>query len=438
MTALLLTVLVGVLIALNGLFVAAEFSLVAVRRGAVEERAQEGDRRARAVMGLLTNLSFVLSAAQFGITATSLVVGFLAEPALSPLLQPALAAIGLGEASAAAVALTVAFLLSTVFQMLLGELAPKNLAIARPEPVALWVAGPMRLFGIVFGPVIRVFDQSAVWVSGRVFGIGSTKELVAGHSLDDLSRIIAASGEEGALSEDQAELLGRAVELGDRRLSSLMVPRPDVVWLSRDEDLEALREAARSTGHSRFPVMGENEDDIVGTVHIKDLLTVPEEERVHTTVGELAASPMIVPESETLRRMLGRFRAARRTLVVVVDEYGGTAGIVTIEDLVEELVGEIEDEFDPRDRDVRALGGGRHAVAGTLHLPEVEQRLGLALPEGDYETLAGFVITQLGRIPSEGDQVRYHGWRLVVTRMDGVRVAELRVEASRSVGEARS
>lgn len=429
MTTGVALVLVAVLIGLNGLFVAAEFSFVASRRGLVEERARAGDRRARIVLRELRNLSFVLSAAQFGITASSLIVGFLAEPALGPLVEPLLERAGLPDASATAVAVTVAFLVSTVVQMVFGELAPKNVAIARPESVALRVGVPMWAFGRLLGPVVRVFDRAAAWVSGRLLGVEMTTELMAGHTLGELSRIISASGAEGALTEEQAELLGRAVELGDRRVSAVMVPRPDVVWLRAGDDLETLRETARATGFSRFPVAGASEDEIVGTVHLKDVLAVAVDDRGTTTVAEIADPPMLVPESESLRRLLTRFRVSRRTFAVVVDEYGGTAGIVTVEDLVEELVGEIEDEFDRHERDVRRLGEGRHAVAGSLRIDELEEALGLVLPEGDYETVAGFVIAALGRIPAEGDETAFAGWRLIVTRMDGVRVAELRVEA---------
>ncbi len=423
--------LLAVLIALNGLFVAAEFSLVAVRRGVIEERAAAGERRARTVLAELRDLSFVLSAAQFGITASSLLLGFVAEDAMRPLVDPVTGALGLPEASATAVAVAVALLSSTVVQMLFGELAPKNLAIARPEAVSLALGAPMRLFQVLFGPIIRVFDWSAEWVSTRFFGIEATDELLEAHSLEELSRIIVASGDEGSLSPEQAELLGRAVELGDRRVGTVMVPRTDVVWLHAADDLETLRVAARRTGHSRFPVSGDSDDEVVGTLHIKEMLRVPAAERDRVTCGQLSSAPMLVPESDSLRRLLSRFRASRRTFAVVVDEYGGTAGIVTVEDLVEELVGEIEDEFDRRPRDIRPSGPGRWVVAGTLRVGDVSQRLGLELPPGDYETVAGFVIDRLGRIPEEGDRVRHGGWVLVVTRMDDVRVAELRLQAPR-------
>jgi CBS domain containing-hemolysin-like protein len=422
---------VVLLIAANGLFVAAEFALVATKRPSVEAAVAAGDRRAKLVLSQLRNLSFVLSAAQFGITATSLVVGFLAEPAISEaIVQPILVAVGMEGTGSRAIGLTIAFLLSTITQMLFGELAPKNLAIARPDPVSRAVAIPMWLFGVVLGPIIRIFDRSAAWLSQRVFRVEHTEELLGGHSLDELARIITASTEEGQLSEHQAELLGRAVEHGNRRAHEVMVPRPDVVFLAAEATPEDLRAASRETGHSRFPVRGESEDDVIGTVHIRDVLDVPPEARATTTLASLVSPVTLVPESFRLRRLINQLRAEHRTFAVVVDEYGGTAGIVTFEDILEELVGEIEDEFDPTGHVIRRVGAGRHLVRGSTRIERVEAQLGIALPEGEYETLAGFVLDQLGHIPELGEEVVYERRTFTVTRREGVRVTEIAVTGS--------
>jgi CBS domain containing-hemolysin-like protein len=424
---------VFVLIAANGFFVAAEFALVAVRRGTIEARAREGDRRAVIALGELDRLSFVLSACQFGITATSLVVGFLAEDAFGAVLLPLLEGLGLGGANITAVAVTLAFVLSTFLQMLLGELAPKNLAIAEAEATSLRVARLIRLFGIVMGPVIRVFDDAAAWVSRVVFRLELQEERIGGHSPDELARIISASREEGSLNEAQGELLQRAVAIGDRRVHEVMVPRPDVRFLTGDDSCEDLRLTSRSTGHSRFPVRGETDDDILGTAHIKDLLRIPVEERTDTPLTAIVTPPLVVPETERLRRLIGQLRAQRRTFAVVVDEYGGTAGIVTLEDVLEELVGEIEDEFDrPGGGHVRRVGAGRFLVRGGLRLDDVGRVTGLELPEGDYETVAGFVIDRLGHIPAEQEVVEHDGWELRVTRLEGVRVAEVELRRPRA------
>jgi CBS domain containing-hemolysin-like protein len=421
-------VLVAGLIVANGMFVAAEFALVSVRRPAVEALAAGGDRRARLVSHELSGLSFALSAAQFGITVSSLLVGYVAEQAVGDtVIRPLLDLVGLPEQAALAVTVTGALLLSTIVQMVLGELFPKNLAISRPLEVARGVAPFSRGFAVLFGPVIRVFDGAARVFTERVLRVEVADELAGGHSLDELSRIIAASEQDGSLTVDQAVLLSRAAELGDRRVTEVMVARPDVVWLTADDDLDALRAAARGTGHSRFPVRGASEDEVLGTVHVKDLLRVPAARHATTSVEAVAAPVLAVPESENLRALLSDLRREQKTFALVVDEYGGTAGIVTVEDVLEQLVGEIEDEFDPAGHAIRRVGAVRHLVRGSTRLDRVEVQLGIELPDGEYETLAGFVLDQLGHIPEPGEEVTYGGRTFTVTKREGVRVTEIAV-----------
>ncbi len=419
-----LAAVIGLIIA-NALFVAAEFGLVAARRGVIEERARAGERRAKAGLQAMSNLSFVLSSAQFGITASSLVVGFLAEDSIAALLAPLIEGFGLPESTALGVSLTAAFVISTIVQMIFGELAPKNLAIAKPEATTLALGGFMRAFGIVFGPLIRLFDEAAKWVSTRAFRVEHQEELLGGASADEIARIVAAS--EAELTEAQSELLTRAIGLGDLRVSEIMVARPDITWLDRGATLEQLRDAARHTGHSRFPVRGDNEDDVLGTVHVKDLLQVAQDGWDASTVDDVVTAPITVPETFPIRRLLGELRQRNRTFAIVIDEYGGTAGIVTLEDVLEELVGEIEDEFDRDVRTLRRLGAGRYLVHGTLRADRLEDLLGLQLAEGDYETVAGFVLHELGRIPEIGDDLVHDGWRFTVTNMSGHRINELQL-----------
>jgi CBS domain containing-hemolysin-like protein len=421
--------LIALLIVGNGVFVAAEFAMVSVRRTRVEELAAAGDRRARVVARQLSDLSFTLSAAQFGITVTSLLVGYVAARTVGErLIRPLLDLAGLPEQAVFAVTVTGAFLLATVVQMVAGELVPKNVAISRPLAVALLVAPFSRGFALLLGPVVRVFHASARLVTEQALRIEVARELAGGHSLDELSRIIAASGQEGSLTEEQAALLSRAAGLGDRRVTEVMVPRPDVAWLAADDDLTALRAASRRTGHSRFPVRGATEDEVLGTVHVKDLLRVPPDAHPTTTVASVAAPVFAVPESETLRQLLAVLRREHRTFAVVVDEYGGTAGIVTVEDVLEELVGDIEDEFDPAGHDVRRIGAGRHLVRGSTRIDRIEQLLDIELPEGEYETVAGFVLDRLGHIPEPGEYVDHDGRRFTVVRLEGVRIIEVSVE----------
>ena len=419
---------VGVLIIANGMFVAAEFALVASRRGMIEEQAAEGVRGAAAALAELRQLSFVLSAAQFGITATSLLVGFLAEDAVGDtIVRPVVDRIGLPDGTTTVVSVAAAFLLSTVVQMIFGELAPKNIAIAEPERTARRVTPITRWFGIVAGPVIRVFDGAAAALTRRVFRVEVKEELHGGLDLDELARVIDASREDGALADVQADLLERATRLGDQRVASVMVPRPDIVWLDADDDLEALRRASATSGHSRFPVR-EGDDEVVGTVHVKDLLAADSPD---ATLRSIAAPPLVVPESERLRSLLTTMRRGQRTFAVVVDEYGTPSGVVTIEDVVEQLVGDIEDEFDgPDEPRVRRLGRGRFRVQGTVRTSRFRSMTGVTLPDGDYETVAGFVIDRLGHLPEVGESVDVDDVRLTVTEVDGVRVVELEVVRS--------
>ncbi len=425
------------LIAANGLFVAAEFALVSVSRPVVEERATAGVRRSRTVSRELGNLSYALSTAQFGITATSLVFGFIAERAVGEtLIRPVLVALGLPAEATLSVTLAIAFFVSTVAQMLFGELFPKNLAISRPLEVAHAVTPFTRSFGIVLRPVIRVFDQSARFITERVLRVEMTEELIGGHDLTELARIIAVSGRAGSLSDSQVDLLQRAVRLGDRTVAEIMVPRPRVVWLTGTDSLADLRLLARRTGHSRFPIRDPADDVVVGNVHIKDALGIPIEAHATTAVTAVARETLVVPESASLRRLVTQLRREKCTFAVVVDEYGATAGIVTLEDLLEELVGEIEDEFDRGTRPIRRIGVGRYLVDASVRPDEVAAETGVGLPGGDYGTVAGLVLDVLGRIPEPGDEIRLDTALMVVTRMDGMRVAEIEVTVTPDPGDA--
>lgn len=416
--------LVAALIAANAFFVAAEFSLVAARRPVIEERAEAGSRAARLALAEMRDVSFMLSGAQLGITVSSLLLGYVAESAFAQVLGPVIALFGLPQRTALAVSLASALAVSTVVQMVVGELAPKNLAIARPERTALVLALPLRGYRSVFAPVIRFFDEASNRVTGWL-GYEPTEELLAGYAPDELARVIQASTEGGSLPDDTAELLLRAVELGERRVSEVMVPRPDVAWVAADDPVSAVRDASRQTGFSRFPAHGESEDDVVGTIHIKDLLAVDPDEHDTRPIRDLADGALVVPESHTLRRLLTDLREHRRTFAVVVDEYGGVAGIVTLEDVLESIVGEIEDEFDREVPALRRLGAGRVVVPGRLRVDRLERLLDSEVPEGDYETVAGFVIDRLGRIPSAGEHVDLGRWRFTVVDVEDNRVVEV-------------
>ncbi|HUH08134.1 MAG TPA: hemolysin family protein [Egibacteraceae bacterium] len=414
------------LIAANGWFVAGEFAYVTARRSRIEKLAERGDRRAQRALRLQERLSFVLSGAQLGITITSLLVGFIAEPTLGRAIQPLVELAGVPPQASGGIALTVGFILATAAQMVFGELAPKNLAIARPEPVALALAGTTRLYTAVAGPIIRLFDSASNRLL-RAVGIEAAEELAAGVSREELELIIRRSGEEGALAPSQASLLARSLDFRRLHAGDVMVPRPRIVSISGEATCEELRQLAVASGHSRFPAIGRDVDDIRGIVHVKDILRVAPGERSRAAVGPLAHRAPAVPESAPLGSLLTAMRTARSQVALVVDEYGATAGIVTLEDLAEELVGSIQDEYDTVEPSIVSFPDGSFVVPGSWRVDETVRETGAPLPEGDYDTIGGLVMARLERVPRVGDVVAVPGAELTVEEMHELAVGRVRL-----------
>jgi CBS domain containing-hemolysin-like protein len=430
-------VTVVALIGLNAYFVAAEFAYVAVRRTRLSELREAGDRKAARALAVTKRLSFMLSGAQLGITASSLVLGWLAEPTIGRLIEPLLVTVGVPPAASLGVALTLALVLATGTQMVLGELAPKNLAIARAEGTGRLLAGPTLLYLKVAGPLIRLFDEASNRLL-RLVGIEPLEALRAGADPDELEHIIAESSRTGTLSTTQTTLLARALDFRVLRAADAMVPRNRVMSLPVDATCGDLRWLARSSGHSRFLVVGDGLDDVRGVVQAKDVLGLPVAQRDGTTVSALMSEPLAVPESAPLRSLLADLRAARTPLAVVVDEFGGTAGIVTLEDVVEELVGEIRDEYDTAEPRVLRRPDGSYLVPGEWRLDEAARDTGIDLPEGEYDTLSGLVMAHLGRLPAVGDIVEVPGARLRVVSLRGHAVALAHVTSAGHDEEPRS
>lgn len=395
-------------------FVAAEFALVTVDRAEIDLRSQEGDRAARTVRKALRELSFQLSGAQLGITITTLLTGYLAALAL-PVNQ------------------YVAMMIATLFSMLFGELVPKNLSLARPMPVALRTAGGMRVFSAVFGWFIKALNGSANWVVRR-FGIEPQEELASARSPEELGLLAAISARAGALPTDTAVLLQRTVRFGEKRAAEAMTPRIDVVGLPAATTLTRFFEVVKETGHSFFPVYEQTLDTVTGVVGLTDALGVPPARRAITQVATVAREPVMVPESLDLDGVWEALRGANASMAIVVDEYGGTDGVVTLEDLVEELVGEIADEHDTAEEvesgsvEVTVPGGDRTwLVDGMLRADELEEQTEFRLPEGPYETVAGFIMARLGHIPEVGESVILGDWEFTVVEMDRHRIEQVRM-----------
>ncbi|MFH8803265.1 hemolysin family protein [Streptomyces sp. NPDC017936] len=432
MTEVLL-LLVAILLSLAcGAFVAAEFSLTTVERGELERAAERGETGASGALKAVRNLTFQLSGAQLGITVTNLVVGMLAEPSIAKLISGPLESAGLSAGTASSVALVLGTALSTVFLMVVGELVPKNWAISSPLAVAKRVGNGQRWFSAAFRPFITHLNNTANHVVRR-FGLEPAEELASARSPQELAALARHSARQGALEADTAELFVRTLNLADLTAENVMTPRVQVIALEAQATCEDVANATRATGLSRFPVFRGNLDTVVGTAHVKDVLAIPAERRTRVTLAEIMREPLLVPESLTVDRLLDRL-SGKRTMAVVIDEYGGTAGVVTLEDIVEEVVGEVRDEHDPHETPDLAPAGtdddGRllYSADGAARVDQLA-RVGLTVPEGPYETLAGLVATELGRIPVIGDRVEAVGWRMDVVDASGRRAARVLLHA---------
>jgi CBS domain containing-hemolysin-like protein len=414
------------LILVTAYFVAGEFAFVAVRRGRLEELAAAGDRKAETAVEVHRRLSFMLSGAQLGITATSLVIGFIAEPTVGRALSPIVGAVGVPESARSTVSVTVGFVLATAAQMVVGELAPKNIAIARAESTARALAGSTLLFMRMAAPVIRFFDNSANRLL-RIFGVEPVEELHGGVSTDELDFIVEESAGEGKLTRRQAALLTRTLGFGELYAASVMVPWTKVETLPETASGEDLRQAMADTAHSRFPIVTAD-GKVVGIVHAKDLLAVPARQLAAVSVGGLVGPVVVVPEVARLRAVLDHLRRGATEMALVVDEYGAPAGVVTLEDLVEELVGDIADEHDVDDPGAEDDGSGAWSVPGRWRPDEIARVTGLVLPDGDYDTVAGLVLARLGRLAVVGDTVEVAGALIEVTEVDGWAIDRVRLE----------
>ena len=422
-----LLVLAGVALTFGtAVFVAAEFSFVALDKPTVQRAVDEGDHAAGRVLTSLRQLSTQLSAAQVGITLTTLVLGFIAEPSIGRLLATPVAAVGVPQAAVEPVSAGLALFLATAFSMVFGELVPQFLGISEPLGMAKLVALPVRIFSVVTRPLIVVLNGSANLVL-KAFGITPQEELSGARTPQELASLVRRSAEAGTLDETTARLVTRSLDFGEQTAADVMTPRVRCTAIERTASAADVLRLARRTGHSRFPVIGEDWDDVDGLVHVKRAIAVPHERREDVPVSALMIDPTLVPETIRLDPLLLLLRGSGMQLAVVVDEYGGTSGLVTLEDVIEEIVGEVSDEHDRSRTTGREMTDGSWTVPGLWRPDEVHDRLGADVPEGPaYETVGGFVMAALGRVPVVGDTVTVPGWTVRVEAMDGRRVDRLR------------
>ena len=414
-----------VLLAANGFFVAAEFACITARRNVLEQRAT---RPARAAMRLTRELSLSLAAAQLGITIASLLLGYVAEPAVAAILGKGLGLLHVPEGVLHPIALAIALAIVVFLHMVVGEMAPKNIAIAAPERTALAVSLPFRGFILLFRPVITLLNGTANGLL-RLLRVKPADVLEAGHSAEDLAMLIGEGMRKGVIGGFAHRLLTGAIVFGDRDAFEVMVPRPDTVAVPSGATVAEIEEVVVRSGHSRIPVHTGDLDDVLGFVHVKDLLGLDDEARGRPPDPSLIRPLLVVPGTLPVSSLLTRMRRTRNHLALVVDEHGGASGIITLEDIAEELVGDIWDEYDRQPTLVRTLADGSLVAAGSVH-PERLAALGVGLPPGKYETLGGFVMHRLGHVPRVGDAVEEGGWRIRVSRMEGRRVREVRIGRS--------
>ncbi|MEO7269064.1 MAG: hemolysin family protein [Knoellia sp.] len=432
-----LLVLAGIALTLGtALFVAAEFALVALDRPSVEKAVERGDGGARSVLTSLRSLSTQLSASQVGITLTTLVLGFLANPSIGKLLLGPLDSLGLSDSLAERVASVLAMVIATIFSMIIGEMVPKTLAISTPLATAKWVAGPVRWFALAFKPFIHVLNGTAN-AALRAMGVEPQEELSAARSPAELASLIRTSAEAGTLDLGTARLVTASLTFGAQTAADVMTPRSRATAIDRSASARECVELARQTGHSRFPVIDDDWDDVDGVVHVKKAIAVPHERRDDVPVSALMTAPLVVPETIRLDPLLIHLRDSGQQFAIVVDEYGGTSGVVTLEDLIEEIVGEVSDEHDRSQTTGRQMKDGSWTVPGLWRPDEVKRRTGIEIPEGPaYETVAGFLMSELGRVPEVGDVVELPEWRIAVIDMEARRVDRLRFTPVPQEGDA--
>ena len=415
-----------VLIFGTAIFVAAEFALVSLDRAELEARQSRGERGLGLVISGLRRTSTHLSSAQLGITLTTLLTGFIMEPAVVTIVSPWFTPWNLNATALHSIATVIAVVFATAMSMIVGELIPKNFAIAVPLRMAKLVVPFQLAFTVIFRPVVWVLNGSANGVL-RAVGITPREELSAARSADELASLVRRSAEAGVLEEDTATLLSRTLAFSELTASDVMTPRPRMAALNASDPTRSVLELARSTGFSRFPVIDETLDDVVGIVHVKYALSLPREKRDEIPVSALMMSePLRVPETMQLDALMTELRGRGYQMAIVVDEYGGTAGIATLEDLVEELVGEVSDEHDKSRAGIVSMRGVV-TFPGVLRPDEVRTQIGLIIPEdGPYETVAGFIMSELGTVPKVDDEITTEQGTLRVMRMDGRRIDRIR------------
>jgi CBS domain containing-hemolysin-like protein len=429
------------LVGMNGFFVAAEFALVGARASRLDQLAEEGRGGAKLARYMQSHLDRYIAASQLGITVASLLLGWLGEDTFAALIEPPVARglesllgpIPAVSQYAGTISTTIGFAVAifivTTLHIVLGEQAPKVFAIRAAEQTSLFIARPLQIFNQVFGLIIRFLD----WLTNlvlRLFGVHGQTGHHGPPTLEELRMMVQASGKGGVIEEEEQELLINVFDFGSRAAYQVMIPRPDVQTITDDATVREFLQLFRETGHTRFPVLGSGGiDDVRGIISAKDLLVALGDGSISfdQPIQPLVRPAFFRPDTKRVSDLMHEMQKQRQRMAVLIDEYGGMAGIVTQEDLVEEIVGELDDELDTNPDDIRPIDAQRAVVEGSTHIDDVNDELNLDIPSGDYETIAGFILEQLGRLPSAGEIVQYHGVLLTVLEMQGPRIARIEI-----------
>jgi CBS domain containing-hemolysin-like protein len=423
--------LVVALVLLNGLFVAAEFSIVAVRRSRLIQMAEEGQSLARLSLKAIDNINNYLAATQLGITIASIGLGFVGEPLLASLFEPLFEDLfghDVAGVSSHALAVPLAFAIITALHIILGELTPKSLALFRPEKVSVVTVPPVEVFRRAFWPAIWFLNGVANAIL-KPFGLSAAEGgSHSVHTAEEINILVTQSAQAGILEEDEAGLISGVFSFGDRRVNEVMVPRPDVIWVQRGTTIEDFYKIYAAHTHTRFPVYESSHDNVVGIANIKEiLLGLADGTMTESDVVDMRA-PLFIPETKFVAAAFFQMQEAGQQMAIVVDEYGGTAGIVTLEMLLEELVGYVSDELRRHEEEVVKVDERTSKVDGGMTVHDANEELEIELPEDeDYETIGGFVLARLGHIPVEGETFTHDGLRFTVTKVEGNRVEEVTI-----------
>lgn len=422
-------VLLVVLVAWTAFFVAAEYAFVASRPTRMRELAEQGSKRAARVVAVQENPTRFISAIQVAITFAGLAIGAVGEPAVRGLVEDALEPLGgaLSTGVITVISVIIGFAIIISITVVLGEIVPKALTLARTEAVALAVVDPVRLFTAIVYPFVWLLERLSA-VTLRLFGLRGNIRMGRSHTEEELRMILAASFEEGVLEAEESEMLSRVFDFADTEARQVMVPRPDVVMLPQTATVSEAAGIVDAHPYTRYPVYGDDTDDIRGVIHIRQLFEAATRGEHDAWIGDLVREVQRVPETKALDDLLRDFRRSQSHLAVVVDEYGSLAGVVTLEDLVEEVMGEIEDEFDVPERDIVRTGGGQALVSGSVSLDEFNEAFGTDIDDEDFNTIGGAVFHAMGRVPEVGDAIASHGLEFTVLEMDGSRIVRVRVD----------